>query len=142
MKQIYSGNIENLSSVVKKINSGRKFRFFPNNEITKADKLLISGMFCKGIGRIGKQNDFLTVVLKVRLRRQFAFIGIFVLIFLSAFIWGEHVTINGDSDPTIWKKIGFITLGLAFFSIPTVLLLKLRADFEKKIIDKIKKHSC
>jgi hypothetical protein len=141
MKQNYSGNIKSLSSLVDRINSGQKFRFFPTNEITyaklKSDRLLISGMFCKGIGQITDQNDSLTIDLKVRLRRQFTFIGLFVLFLLSGFIWGENVTINGDTDPSIWKRIGFVLIGLAFFSIPILILRKLRSDFEKKILELI-----
>lgn len=139
MKHIYSGNIESLSSLVDRINSGQKFRLFPSNEITnaqlKSDKLQINGMLCKGIGQIDKQKDNLTIDLKVRLKRQFTFSGIIVLLLLSGFIWGENVTINGDTDPSIWKRIGFVSIGLAFFSILVLILRKARSDFKKKIIE-------
>jgi hypothetical protein len=138
MKQIYSGNIESISSLVDKINCTQKTSFFAINEITyaklKNNKLVLSGMFCKGIGQLEKRDDFIDIELKVRLRRPFAFFGIFILVLLSGFIWGENVTINGDSDPSMWKRIGFFLIGLAFFSITTLLLRKLRKDFEKKII--------
>jgi hypothetical protein len=56
----------------------------------------------------------------------------------SGFIWGENVTINGESDPTLWKRIEFVSIGLALFSIPTLILLRLRNNFERKVKDLIK----
>ena len=137
MKHIYSGNINSLSSLVDRINNGKENRFFPTNKITQAklknSKLVVNGMFCKGVGQLKEQNDSLDIDLKVRIKRQFVFFGLFILILLCSFIWGENVTINGDSDPIIWKRIGFVSISLAFFSIPTLILFRLRNNFEKKI---------
>ncbi len=142
MKQTYSGNIESISSLVDRINSGKKWKFFSLNEITyaklKNNRLVLSNLFCKGIGHLEEQEDFIDIELKVRLRRQFVVIGFFFLLLLSGFIWGENVTINGDSDPSIWKRIGFVSIGLAFFSFITLILRKYRSDFEKKILELIK----
>jgi hypothetical protein len=142
MKHIYSGNINSLSSLVDRINNGQKLRFFPSNEITHAKlknhKFEVYGLFCKGIGQLEEQKDSLTIDLKVKLKRQFTFIGLFVLILLSGFIWGENVTINGDSDPTLLNRIGFVAIGLAFFAIPTLILFRLRNGFERKVKDLIK----
>ena len=143
MKHIYSGNIKSLSALVDRINNGQKFRFFPTNEIThaklKKDKFEVSGMFCKGIGQLDEHNDSINIDLKVRLRRQFVFIGLFVLILLSGFIWGENVTINGDSNPTLWKRIGFVSIGLiVFIAIPSFILTHVRNDFKRKVEKLIK----
>jgi hypothetical protein len=143
MKHIYSGNIKSLASLVDGINNGQKFRFFPTNEITHAklqnDKFEVSGMFCKGIGQLDEQKDSINIDLKVRLKRVFVFIGLFVLILLSGFIWGENVTINGDSDPTLWKRIGFVSSGLVvFIAIPSFILTQVRNDFKRKIENLIK----
>jgi|TARA_B110000238_G_C15743791_1_gene276226 hypothetical protein len=142
MKHKYSGNIKSLSSLIDRINNRQSYRFFPTNEITHAklknDKFEINGMLCKGIGKFDEQKDFLSIDLKVRLKRPFTLSGLFVLILFSGFIWGENVTINGESDPTLWKRIEFVSIGLALFSIPTLILLRLRNNFERKVKDLIK----
>ncbi len=143
MKYNYSGNIESISSIVDEINNGRKFQLFPTNEITHANiknnVFEISGLFCKGIGKINEQKGSLNIDLKVRLKRQFTFIGIFVIILLSGFIWGENVIINGDSDPTLWERIGFVLIGIfIFIVIPGFILMKLKKAFENKLKSLIK----
>ena len=142
MKHIYSGNINSLSSLVDRINNGKNFQFFSTNEITHAklknNIFEVSGMFCKWLGQFEEQKDSLDIDLKVRIKRQFAFLGLFVLLLLSSIIWSKNMTINGDSDPSIWKQIGFVSIGLAFCSIPTLILFRLRSDFEKKVKDLIK----
>ena len=142
MKQVFCGNIENLTSLIDRIDGEQKPLIFPTNKITHAelnnDKLEFSGIFCKGIGLIDEQKDLITIDLKVRLKRQFILVGIFIVLFFSGFIWGENVTINGDSNPSIWKRIGFFTIGLAFLSVPFFILRKLRNEFEGKIIELIK----
>lgn len=143
MKQVYRGNIDNISAIVDKINNERKYQFFPTNEITHAklnnNSFVISGLVCKAVGKLQMQNGYLNIDLKVRLKRQFIFIGLFVLFFISGIILGEKVTINGDSDPNIWERIGFASiLFVIFFLIPVLVLMKLRFDFEKKVENLIK----
>lgn len=143
MKHIYSGDIDSLASIVEKINNGRKYQFFSTNEITHAKlknkEFQISGILFKGIGRIEEQKNSLSINLKVRLKRLFVLIGLFVLIILSSLIWSENVTINGDSDQTIWKRISFVAVGfIVFIVIPGFVLTQLKNKFKKKVQSLIK----
>lgn len=143
MKHIYSGNIDSLTSTVDRINNKRTFRFFPTNEITHAklenNVFEVSGILFKGVGQIEEQKDSVSIDLKVRLKSQFVFIGLFVIILLSGFIWGENVNINGDSDPALWKRIGFVSVGLVIFiAIPSIILKQLKYKFKKKVVNLIK----
>jgi len=137
MKLIYSGNIDSLSSLFARINNEKSFIFFPSNKIIKAkvknSEFILQSMFCKGIGQFKSRQGSLEIDLKIRLKRQFIFLGIFIIIFLTSFIWSQNVTINGDSNPSIWHRIGFAVVGLACFSIPTLILLRLRNRFEIKV---------
>jgi hypothetical protein len=90
-------------------------------------------MFCKAFWESNKQENTQSIELKVRLRRQFVFIGVFLLVFFSGFLLGENVTINGNSNPSIWERIGFVLVGLTLFSIPCSILLSLKSEFEKKV---------
>ena len=143
MKYTFHGSLKNLSAIVENVNKGRGLQLFPSNEITKAKlqngKLVLRGVFYKGVGRLMERENAITVVLKVRLRKSFVFMGCFALILLSRFIWGENVTINGDSDPELWKRIGLVCIGLVgFIAIPGFILRRLRNDFGNKIENLIK----
>jgi len=142
MKKNYSGNIKRLSSLIDRINSQQKLRFFPTNEITGAKldnkKFELIGMLFEAIGQIEEQKNNLYINLKVRLKRQFTFAGLFVILLLSGFIWGGNVTINGDYNPSIWIRIEFLLIFLLLLSIPTLILLKLRNDFKKKVKNLLK----
>lgn len=142
MKQIISGDRKSLSSEVDEINQRNKLRWTPSNDILYAkldhDKLLLSGIFCKAIGKIHENNGGLTIEIKVRLRIYFIFIGIFVMIFFSGFIFGDNVTINGSPDPNTWKRIGFASIGLVFLLLGAFMLTKIKASFENRVIEKIK----
>ncbi|MFT6845092.1 MAG: hypothetical protein ACJAUV_001282 [Flavobacteriales bacterium] len=137
MKNTTKGNRERMSDIVAKVNSERRSMIFPTNDITyvriKNDTLEFCGMFCKAFWESNKQENTQSIELKVRLRRQFVFIGVFLLVFFSGFLLGENVTINGNSNPSIWERIGFVLVGLTLFSIPCSILLSLKSEFEKKV---------
>jgi hypothetical protein len=142
MKQIINGDRESLSSEVDEINQRNKLRLIPSNDIVYAkldrDKLVLSGIFCKAVGKILENNGALTIEIKVRLRIYFVFIGIFILIFFSGFIFGDNVTINGNQDPSIWRRIGFASIGIVLILLGAFILSKIRASFENRVIEKIK----
>ncbi|MGV6860193.1 MAG: hypothetical protein ACWA41_00385 [Putridiphycobacter sp.] len=143
MKHIYSGNINSLSALVDRINNRSIIRFFTTNEIThaklKKDTIVLSGKICKAIGQLDEHKDSIHIDLKVRLRREFVFFGLLVLIILSGFIWGENVTINGDSNPTLSQRIEIVAIGLiVFLAIPSFILRQVRNDFKRKVEKLIK----
>ncbi|MFZ1664937.1 MAG: hypothetical protein WBO28_01695 [Flavobacteriales bacterium] len=143
MKHDYSGNIESFSSIIDRINGGSKILFFPSNKIMQGklenNEFEMSGLFCKAKGQINELNDSSTLDLKVRLKTVFYVLGIFIVLFMTSFLWVENVTINGDSEPTIWKRIVAVAIGLlVFLIIPRLILNVLKNDFEMKVLKLIK----
>jgi hypothetical protein len=142
MKHVYSGNIESLSTLVDQINEEKKVRIFPSNAIIYAklreDKVVLTGIFCKAVGEITNENETLTLDLSIKLRRYFLLVGAFVLLFFAGFIFSDNVTINGDSDPSIWKRLAFTAIGLLMLSLGVFALSKVRRSFENRVMEKIK----
>jgi len=142
MRQMSIENIEQLSLIVEKINRKQIFRFFPTNAIIHArisdHEIVFSGLYCKAIGLIKEQN----IDLRVQLKRQFVFIEFFVFFLFSSTLWSENVTINGESEPSMWLRIGIFSIGIVILVILTLILISLKKDFENKVIDLIKRKNC
>ena len=139
MKDSYSGNIKSIASVIDRVNREWKIQFLPTNIITRAklenNEFELSGIFRKAIGKIEEQKDSASIDLRVRLKRHFTFIGVLIVLLLTTFLWAENVTIDGDSAPSLLKRLSYVSIGLILFVvIPSRILKWMKADFEDRVL--------
>jgi len=115
--------------------------FFPTNKIlyiSKKDKrLIIKGIICTTKVTIEKTDTATELELRTNYNWTFYFLQAFLATFFLAFIFSDNVTINGNQDPSILQKLGFVVIGVVLFSIPVAIVAKLKADFIKQIEKKI-----
>jgi len=145
MKIIYLGNLKNLASIFDDIGYFKNKQFLHLDYIKKVkfdnDTIKIESMFCKSIGLLNQNSDSIIITLKTKLKAGFKFIGILIIIFFGCFIFADKVTINGEFDPPLLKRILFALAALVMFSIPAFLISKMPKYLDnrlKKIITNFK----
>lgn len=143
MKIIYNGSIKGLLALVDRINNNSGFHFFSNNKIIHAKlrmiKLFWEVFFFKGIGQLYKNKDSIKIQFKFRLRVPLVFMGILVVIILIGFLLGENIIINGETNPLIWKRLAFVSVGfIASVAFPSYVFIQLKSNFKRKVEKLIK----
>jgi len=130
---------ERLTSLVHK-----RQIFLPTNAALfiarKDDGFIVKGLLCITRVKISKTGDATNLEFRSRFNWSVYFILAFLAIFFSAFLFSDKVTLNGNSDPTFLEKLGFVAIGLALFSVPIFIVVKLKLNFEKEIQRKIILH--
>jgi hypothetical protein len=115
--------------------------FLPTNRALfiarKGDEFILKGLLCITRVKISKAVDVTNLELRSRFNWPVYFILGFLAIFFSAFLFSDKVTLNGNSDPTFLEKLGFVATGVALFSVPIFIAVKLKSNFEKEIQRKI-----
>jgi ABC-type polysaccharide/polyol phosphate export permease len=92
--------------------------------------------------KIEKIDNESRLEMKTRFRLPFYFFASFLLVFFTFFtynlIFGDNVTINGNSDPNLLERFGFVLVLLITFSIPIGIFIGLKTDFVKRIERELK----
>ncbi len=109
----------------------------PSNNVIyskrKGNTILVKGLFFKTTITTKKRELGTLVKMKTRFRAPIIFLSIFTLVFLLAFLFGNNVTINGNPNPNIIDKSGFVLVGFTIFSIPFAILINSKSRFQKKL---------
>ena len=77
------------------------------------------------------------IQIRVRYIRFLYFITFSIVIFFAFFLFAGNVTIHQNPDPSIWLRIGFFVLSLLIWIFPVALVMKLKDDFQNKLVQKL-----
>ena len=103
------------------------------------DKLKVYGYFYSAKGQFIRENDADKLVLELNVSLALKAVFLVVYLFLGVFLFYDKVTINGQSDPSMFERIKFVVVGVIAWTIPLVLLSfgierfgrKLKSDIEE-----------
>ncbi len=108
--------------------------------VRKGDKIILKGYLFTTKIKLSKAGELTHLEIRTRFNGFFYLTLAFLVIFFSAFLFSDKVTLNGNSDPTFLEKLGFVTIGLALCSISLAIAIKLKSKFVQQIENKIMLH--
>ena len=107
----------------------------PTNSILKiqrtTNQIYIATMFLTATGHVDENTKDLNI--KIRSRIVFQIIYFLGLIFILSFLFAKDVTLNGNTNPSFFQKLTFVSVGLLLWSSPILLFIGLKRDFNHKI---------
>ncbi len=138
MKHTYTGNIESLKAKVEYINSLRGIPFFSyrifKGKLTE-NKLFLEGTFAKAIATFTEMGNETELNLKVKAKWQLWLPFFLLMILALGFLFHDKVTIQGDSDPTILKRIIAASFPLILALANLLFIRRVEKYFKNKFLD-------
>jgi len=120
--------------------------FLPTNKVIYANRkgntATLKGLFFKTKAKIEIIDNESRIEMKTRFRLPLYFFVSFLLVFFCFFtynlIFEDNVTINGNSNPNLLERFGFMLVVLIIVSIPIGIFIGLKTDFAKGIERELK----
>lgn len=135
-KKIPNSIIERLDKFVDSYEKNRHLFVFFTNRIIYAkrnnDVLYLKGTFFTSKVKFLNKDNEISYSLKTKYSWKLYLVFLFQLVFISLIIFGNKVTINGNSKPDWPLRVGYVFVVLVFFAVLAMIFKGLKTKFHQK----------